>query len=139
VTDLVPILQRIPFLREVREKDLKRLAKDLRERTVEDGQDVVTQGSEGVAFFLVLEGEAVVAVDGVERRTLGPGDHLGEIALVLGDVPRTATVTARGPVRLASLTPWAFRSFAMDHPDVLWSLAETLARRLLEAPPVPAR
>jgi CRP/FNR family transcriptional regulator, cyclic AMP receptor protein len=128
------VLQDIPFLAGVRGREAKVLADSMRERSVAAGDDIVTQGTGGIAFFLLIEGEATVLVDGGERRVLGPGDHFGEIALVIDDVARTATVTAKTDCRVASLTSWNFKSFVRDHPDVAWSLLETLARRVADTP-----
>ncbi len=71
------------------------IARRLSEQRPEAGAAVVTQGEGGDRFYLVAAGELTVAVDGVPRRALGPGDGFGEIAL-LRAIPRTATVTA-GP------------------------------------------
>lgn len=127
-------LQSVPFLAEVSTRELASLAGSMQERAVSAGRDIVTQGTGGIAFFVLLEGGASVVVDGVERRTLGPGDHFGEIALVLDDVPRTATVTATTDARVASLTAWNFKPFVRDHPEVAWRLLETLARRVAQTP-----
>jgi len=61
------------------------------------GDDLVVQGEVGDEFFVVSEGEVEVRVDGAVRSLHHPGGFFGEIAL-LYDVPRTATVTAVGPV-----------------------------------------
>lgn len=127
-------LRNVPFLAALDKRAVASLVSSMKERDVAAGKDVVTQGTGGIAFFVVLEGEAVVVVDGDERRRIGPGDHFGEIALVLDDAPRTATVTAVTDLRVASLTAWSFRPFVREHPDVAWSLLETLARRVADTP-----
>ena len=127
-------LQKVPFLSHVQRKDLDGLAQTMTERDVSAGKEIVTQGSGGVAFFLILDGQATVIVDGEERRKLGPGDHFGEIALIVPDIPRTSTVRADGEMRLAALTAWNFKPFVMQNPDVAWALLETLAKRFAATP-----
>jgi CRP-like cAMP-binding protein len=125
-------LRRVPFLTDVNDRELAGLAESMREHALPAGADLVTQGEGGVAFFVVLDGEAVVTVDGNERRVLKKGDHFGEIALIAKDPPRTATVTARTEVRVATLTSWNFKPFVMQHPQVAWSLLETLAKQFVD-------
>lgn len=127
-------LQKVPFLADVSSKDLDGLAQTMTERDVPAGKEVVTQGRGGVAFFLILEGQATVVVDGEDRTTLGPDDYFGEIALILPDVPRTSTVRAESDLRLAALTTWNFKPFVLDHPQVAWALLETLAKRFAQTP-----
>jgi CRP-like cAMP-binding protein len=127
-------LQQVPFLSHVSRKELDKLSQTMAEREVPAGKDVVTQGSGGVAFFLILEGQATVIVDGEDRRQLGPQDHFGEIALIVPDIPRTSTVRADTDMRLAALTQWNFKPFVMKNPDVAWALLETLAQRFASTP-----
>jgi CRP-like cAMP-binding protein len=115
------------------DKQLKRLAGDFKERHVEAGGEIMSAGRGGVAFFILLEGEAAVTVDGQERRRLTAGDYVGEIAMIDPDAPRSATVTAVSDVRLAHLSAWDFRPFVIEHPEVAWDLLRTLAKRLREA------
>jgi CRP-like cAMP-binding protein len=58
---------------------------------------VTREGEPGETFYIVTEGRLQVSQRGAVTGELGPGDFLGEIALVDGR-PRTATVTAVGPV-----------------------------------------
>src|SRR6476659_10008533 len=94
-------LRSVPFLSGVDDRDIAGLAASMSEREVAAGKDIVTQGTGGVAFFVILEGEAVVTVDGAERRALRAGEHFGEVALVAPDLPRSSTVTATSDVRVA--------------------------------------
>jgi CRP-like cAMP-binding protein len=127
-------LQKVPFLSHVQRKQLDGLAQTMAEREVPAGKEIVTQGKGGVAFFLILDGQATVVVDGDERRKLGPTDHFGEIALIVPDIPRTSTVRADTDMRLAALTAWNFKPFVMQNPDVAWSLLEELAKRFAATP-----
>jgi CRP/FNR family transcriptional regulator, cyclic AMP receptor protein len=127
-------LRKVRFLAPLKERDMQRLAGSMREHSVAAGQHIVTQGDGAIAFFVLLDGNVTVTVDGKVRRTLGPGDHFGEIALVLPHTARTATVTADTDVRLGAMTSWNFRPFIAEHPEVTWPLLETLARRLADTP-----
>ena len=73
-----------------------------------------------------------MSLSGEIVRTLGPGDHFGEIAL-LDDGPRSATVTASTDLRCRGMAAWEFRPFVQEHPEVAWTMLETLAARLREA------
>jgi CRP-like cAMP-binding protein len=127
-------LQKVPFMSAVPRKQLNGLAQTMSEREVEAGRDIVTQGSGGVAFYIIIDGQATVVVDGEERRQLGPGDHFGEIALIVPDAPRTSTVRADSDVKVAALTAWNFKPWVLKNPEVAWALLETLAQRFVSTP-----
>ena len=104
------------------------------------GDPIVGEGTGGVAFFFILDGETSVTVGGEEVATLGRGEYVGELALLDPEGPRSATVTAKTDVVLAAMSTWQFRPFVLAHPEVAWTLLQRLARRLREAqsPPVSA-
>ena len=111
-------------------RQLRKLAKSVKERQFRPGVAVVEEGTmSGVGFFIVAEGEAAVSVDGSEVARLGPGDHFGELALISEDA-RTATVTAVTRLRCHVIPFWDFRRFARDNPDVSWRLLQHLAALL---------
>ena len=127
-------LRRVPFLAPLKDKVVRQLAGSMSERTVVPGEEVVVQDHRGIAFFIVLRGELQVLVDGQARRSLGPGDHFGEIALVVPDALRTATVVASTDASLGAMTSWNFKAFVAEHPEVTWPLLEVLARRVADTP-----
>ena len=126
-------LREVDLLRGLKESDLVTLAADLAERRVAAGEPIVGEGTGGVAFFFILEGETSVTVGGEEVATLKRGEYIGELALLDPDGPRTATVTAKTDVVLAAMSTWQFRPFVLAHPEIAWTLLQRLARRLREA------
>jgi CRP/FNR family transcriptional regulator len=132
MADLVQSLKGVPLFAGVRDKELGRLAKVMRESRFNEGEAITTEGRSGVGFFLIEDGNATVSLRGEIVRTLGPGDHFGEIALI-DEGPRSATVTATTDLRCRGMAAWEFRSFVQEHPEVAWPLLETLASRLRDA------
>jgi CRP/FNR family cyclic AMP-dependent transcriptional regulator len=126
-------LRQVDILSGLKDSDLASLAADLVERRLVAGDPIVGEGTGGVAFFFILDGETSVTVGGEEVATLKRGDYVGELALLDPDGPRTATVTAKTDVVLAAMTAWQFRPFVVAHPEVAWTLLQRLARRLREA------
>ena len=124
----IQALKNVPLFADIEERELERLARQLKERTFAEGATVTSEGSTGAGFFVIAEGNASVSVGGEIKRTLGPGDHFGEIALI-DEGTRSATITAATDLRCYGLTSWEFRPFVEDHPHVAWTLLQTLARR----------
>ena len=126
-------LREVQILSGLKESDLVTLAADLAERRVAAGEPIVGEGTGGVVFFFILDGETSVSVAGEEVATLKRGDYVGELALLDPEGPRSATVSAKTDVVLAAMSAWQFRPFVLAHPEVAWSLLQRLARRLREA------
>jgi CRP-like cAMP-binding protein len=123
-------LKRVPLFSSLSQRQLRRLARDFREREVEPGARIVAEGDKsGVSFFVIVDGTATVSMDGNEVRQLGPGDHFGELSLISERV-RSATVSADGPMRCLVLGFWDFRRFAKENPDVSWKLLEHVVELL---------
>jgi CRP-like cAMP-binding protein len=92
--------------------EVDELAAAMREVEVEAGAKVVTLDDYGTAIYFIEQGEADAFTDGGEAtQTLGPGDTLGEIALLLTE---QRTGDCRGAY--ADAAPLALRSGLRAHP-----------------------
>jgi CRP-like cAMP-binding protein len=98
--------------------ELEELAGVMGELRVEAGTEVVTIEDQGTAVYFVEDGEAEVTGDGdAVPETLGAGDAFGEIGLLLTG-ERTATVRARTPMRLLSLSGQDFERIRARVPEL---------------------
>ena len=122
-------LQSVPLFSELGRKELQRLVNEMRERTFEAGAIVVEEGTGGVGFFVIDDGQAEVSVAGEAKTTLGPGDHFGEIALITGS-PRTATIVAKTNLRCFGLASWQFTPLVQADPGISWKLLQGLAKMI---------
>jgi CRP-like cAMP-binding protein len=125
-------LKQVSLFADLSQRQLRQLGRSFKERTFRSGTSMVRQGEmSGVDFFVIVEGEASVTVDGKDVGKLGPGDHFGELALIAEQV-RTATVTAATQLRCLAMASWDFRRFVKSNPDAGWKLLQYLVRVLLE-------
>ena len=107
-----------PVFTDLPAAELDELAGVMREVQMEPGAKIVTLDDYGTAIYFIEQGEAAVLTEGGEEtRTLGPGDTFGEIALLLTG-ERSATVVARTPMRLLSLSGQDFERIRARVPEL---------------------
>lgn len=102
------------------------------ERMFAEGETILHQGLSGSGFYVIVEGEAVVTVDGTERARLGRGDFFGEVSILLG-VPSIADVVATRQLSCLVLAGSQVESFMVSHPKVMFRMLQAQARRLRAA------
>jgi CRP-like cAMP-binding protein len=113
----IELLKRVPLFERCSRRELGQIAMLADELDLPDARDLTREGAGGFEFIILVEGEADV-VRGVRVvNELGPGDFVGEIALVSGE-PRTATVKTRGPARVLVITASGFRTLMHDVPSI---------------------
>jgi CRP-like cAMP-binding protein len=132
MTSPIEALRRVPLFADLPDREFELLSRQMHERRFPEGSEVTTEGATGAGFFVIAEGNADVSVRGEHKTTIGPGDYFGEIALI-DDGVRTASITAATDLLCYGMTPWEFRPFVEDHPQVAWTLLQTLARRTRES------
>lgn len=123
----VDLLRQVPIFEGLDRRELERIASSMKRRVFSRGDAVTTEGQGGVGFFVIEDGEARVTVGGEDRRTLGPGDYFGEVAL-LTDSPRTATITAETDLRCYGMTSWDFKPLVETHGSIAWKLLQAMAK-----------
>ena len=99
----IDLIARVPLFERCSKRELAEIASVADEVDLPSARNLTREGTTGWEFVILVEGEADVVRKGKVVNELGPGDFVGEIALVSGK-PRTATVRTRGPSRVLVLT-----------------------------------
>lgn len=94
------------------------LARLVDELTAEAGEVLMAQGEAGFEFVMLEQGTADVIQDGERINVVGPGDFFGELAILGGGEPRTASVVARTQIRAIILTAHFMRETRARMPSV---------------------
>lgn len=122
-------LARIPLFEGLSKQQLSQVSSLMTPLDLKAGKVLARQGEIGREFLILLEGQVEVARDGKIIAVRGPGDFIGEIAL-LDNRPRTATVTARTDVVVEVLNRGEFASLLAEAPELSAQVMATMARRL---------
>lgn len=121
-------LRGLTLLDGLSDTDLQKLASWSQRRVVAEGQRLTPEGASGYLFFIILEGTADVTQDDRHIRSLGRGDHFGELAILEGG-RRTASVVATSPMVLAEVFGADFRQIDTEIPALAERIRATAASR----------
>jgi CRP-like cAMP-binding protein len=129
---MVERLAQLTLFSDLRWPELEAVAHTFDEEVFAAGQRVLRQGISGGAFYVILEGEAAVVIDGQERARLGRGEFFGELSVLLGGVP-IADVRAETLLRCLVLPGPQLEAFLLEHPAVMLRMLQSVSRRLRDA------
>jgi len=125
----VDALSRVPLFATLSKHELEFVASRADEVDTPAGKFLTTQGEPGDTFYVLLDGEARVDIDGKLRRNLEPGDFFGEISMLdrgLG----TATITTTKPSRLLVMSHAQFRDAIKANDQLLIKVLAAMGERL---------
>ena len=125
----IDLLRTVPLFHGLRDRELERISALADIIDLPADRRIMSQGERGAEMFVLVSGQARVERDGAVLADRGPGEVLGEIALLDGG-PRTATVTLTEPSRLLVLARREFQALLDEFPDVRLHVLETVAHRL---------
>ena len=121
-------LKSLPLFADVPDEELAQIAGFAQEVNVDAGRELVREGDFSYEFMAIEEGEAEVTRGGEHVADLGPGDFFGEMGL-LEKTLRNATVTAKTPVRLITLTGWDLKRVERSAPEAMERIRTVLEER----------
>ena len=121
-------LKSIPLFEEVGDEELAQIAPFAQEVSVEADKVLVREGDFSYEFMAIEDGTAEVTRGGEHVADLGPGDFFGEVGL-LEKILRNATVTAKSPMRLLTLTGWDLRRVERTAPQAIERVRAVLEKR----------
>jgi CRP-like cAMP-binding protein len=129
-------LRRLPLFGELDHHDLSTIAHHVEEIEVPEGQVLFEQGSIPYEMFVIEEGTADVTRDGERVGRIGPGDVVGEIAL-LRFQRRMATVRVTSPLRALTVSADDLQLIEEEMPEIAAHLRSimTVREREIAEPP----
>jgi CRP/FNR family transcriptional regulator, cyclic AMP receptor protein len=122
-------LKRVPIFAQCTKKELQSLAQNTDDVTLPTGRTLITQGKSNDTFFVLVEGEADVTVDGKPVGRLKAGDIIGEISM-LDRGAATATVVAASPIEALVMSHAQFRDAVRGHEEIAHKVIAVMAERL---------
>ena len=131
-TQLTDTLAGLSLFADVGAAELNSIAHVMDERRFGDGERILRQGISGSAFYIILEGEAAIRVNGKDYGTLGRGEFFGEISVLLGEPP-VADIVALRALRCVIIAGPDLQAFMLTHPPVMFRMLQAQARKLKQA------
>jgi CRP-like cAMP-binding protein len=128
----VDSLARLTLFADLSRAELEAVSHSFDEQVFAEGERVLRLGLSGSSFYVILEGEATVRIDGEERARLGRGDFFGEISALTGDAP-SADVVATSLLRCLVIPATELEEFLVERPRVMLRMLQAEARRVQTA------
>ena len=127
--ELTESLSSLALFADLRGPELEAIADPEWERRFASGERVLRRGFSGSGFYVILEGEAAVEIEGREPRVLRRGEFFGEISTLLGSNP-AADVVARTQLQCLEIPGPDLEGFLLAHPRVMLRMLQTVTRRV---------
>jgi CRP-like cAMP-binding protein len=125
-------LSQLALFADLQRPQVEALAHTFDEQVFPEGQRVLREGLSGSSFYVILDGEAAVLIDGEERSRLGRGEFFGEISALIGGPP-SADVIAATLLRTLVIPANELEAFLLERPSVMLRMLQAEARRLQAA------
>lgn len=125
----VDYLRKVPLFHELSESELTELALAAQVRDFPKDAFIVTQGSTGLGFYLLVEGRVEVLRNRKPLAEFGPGGFFGEMSL-LDESPRSASIVALEPTKCLVLGSWDFRVLLKRKPEIAINMLTVMSKRL---------
>ena len=113
----IELLKRVPLFERCSQRELGQIAMLADELDLPGARDLTRKARAASSSSSSSRARPTSSAGCVSSTSSGPGDFVGEIALVSGK-PRTATVKTRGPARVLVLTASGFRTLMHDVPSI---------------------
>ena len=127
--EILDALASFSLFADLRRPDLQAVCHTFDEESFAEGQRILRQGFGGTGFYVIIQGEAAVVIDGKERTRLARGDFFGEISVLL-DEPPTADVIALSPLMCLVLPRDQLSEWLATKPAVMLRMLQAEVRRL---------
>lgn len=131
MTATMDALAKVPLFKDLNQKSLERIEKFARPRHFEAGDNIFSEGDEGVGFYLITSGKVEATRSGTVLNRLGAGEFFGEMALLDG-YRRSATVKAVEPTDCLALMRSDFLAEIRNNVDLALEMLQVLSRRVRE-------
>ncbi len=132
---LVEALQGCSLFREFTETGLKIFAAIATEKTVPAGSPLFAESMVGESLFIVKSGQVRITIrDGGQEReldVLGPGDHVGSLAL-LANCVRLVSAVAASPCEVVEIAQRDYYRLQPQKPQACLKLALAIAADLAQ-------
>lgn len=132
MTDTAELVAKIPMCAELTDEQIRWIADLATEFDVPAGFVLIEHGQPGSGMFIVTDGTISIELPRgpIER---GPGEFVGELALLADGFTRVARVRAKTTVKGLAISRMAFFELLEREPRVAVRMLPVLARRLAEA------
>jgi CRP-like cAMP-binding protein len=130
--ELVDTLSGLALFADLSRPQVEQVAHQMTEESYPVGQRILRQGFTGTGFYVIVEGEVAIKIDGEEIARLSKGDFFGEMSILLGEPPVADVVTTR-QLRVLHLGSPEFEGFLRDYPAVMYRVLKSVALRLRNA------
>lgn len=130
--EIVRLLASLSMFADLSRPDLEGIAHSFEEEWFDQDQRIIRQGFSGTGFYVVIEGEGSVRIDGEERDRIVRGDFFGEMSILM-DEPPVADVVALTPLRCLVLARGDLEKWLLSYPTVMFRMLQTELHRLRHA------